>query len=292
MAAHVTYGVAICALLFPFVDELRRQRVIRCWSATILSIMRVRLHVIAPPTGAAARDVVVDALRAGDHRGERGAMVVLNHLSWLDIFVVHAVRPAHFVAKSEITSWPLLGFLVASAGTIFVERGKRHAVRDVNHRVTTLLAEGQLVALFPEGTTGDGERLLAFHANLIQPALDARVPIVVGGLRYRDVEGGPTTATLFTGEITMFESLLRIARRGPLIAELHLLDVVDETDTTRHEVARRARATIAQALGFDDEAREAREGLSTMIVVPGINPARGSAGTRLETLPDPRDELL
>jgi 1-acyl-sn-glycerol-3-phosphate acyltransferase len=288
MAAHVAAGLVLTACLFPFVDKVRRQRVIRHWAATLLTIMRVRLRVIAPPSAVAAREVVVDALR---FQGQ-GAMLLLNHLSWLDIFVIHSVRPAHFVAKAEILRWPLLGFLVASAGTVFVERGRRHAVRDVNHRVATLLGDGELVGLFPEGTTGDGDRLLPFHANLIQPAIDAKASIVVAGLRYRDEDGGPTTATLFTGEITMFESLLRIARRGPLTAELHLLDTI-EANVTRHEVARRARSMIARALGFLDEADEASEELSSVIVVPTpVSPGRGPVDTRREIPPDPRDELL
>jgi 1-acyl-sn-glycerol-3-phosphate acyltransferase len=208
MAIHVMAGLGTVTFVFPFVDERKRRRLVRRWSARLLTVVRVRLQVIGPPAELNMRDIVSNAMRPGG----RGAMLVLNHVSWLDIFVVHSVRPAHFVAKAEISRWPLLGFLVAKSGTIFIERGRRHAVREVNHRVTTLLEDNELVGLFPEGTTGDGERLLPFHANLVQPALDARAPIIIGGLRYRDPDGGPTNATLWTGDTTMFQSLLRIAR--------------------------------------------------------------------------------
>jgi len=252
----------------------------------------VRLRVIR--AHGSARDVapIDEALELGASSATRGAMLVMNHVSWLDIFIVHSLRPAHFVAKAEIARWPLLGFLVGHTGTIFIERGKRHAVREVNHRLATMLRDGELVGMFPEGMTGAGDRLLPFHANLIQPAIDARTAVIVAGVRYREVDGGPTDATLYTAEVNLVQSLMRLARHGPIVAELTLIDALDATGMSRHALGHRARELIGAVLGFDDEAHEIAEELSTVIVVPDVSRASAPAHTAPGMSPDPRDELL
>ena len=122
------------------------------------------------------------------------------------------------------------------------------------------------------------------------------MPIVIAGLRYRDVDGRATTAIDYTGDVTLLQSIVRIARHGPLVAELHLIDALDGGASTRHQVARTARTLIAEALDFDGDAREAAEGVSTVIVVPDDDPvvvaSRGRADGRPGTPFDPRDELL
>jgi 1-acyl-sn-glycerol-3-phosphate acyltransferase len=156
-----------------------------------------------------------------------------------------------------------------------------------------MLRDGELIGMFPEGAVSDGRRLLPFHANLIQPAIEAGVPIVVAGLQYRDLQGRPTSAIDYSGEITMLQSVVRIARHGPLRAELHLIGVIDGRGTTRHEVARKARVMIAGALAFDDDSVEAAEGLSSVVVVDGmVSRDVAMVGTGRGTGPDPRDELL
>ena len=289
VAIHLVRALVIVGGLFPFCSHAKRQRLIRRWSAGVLDVCRIELRVRGPSSGEAARDAVIErVLRPGGG----GAMLVMNHVSWVDIFMVHSLRAARFVAKAEIARWPLLGYLTDRTGALFIERGKRHAVREVNHRAAELLRHGELIGMFPEGTVGDGRRLLPFHANLVQPAIDARVPIVVAGLRYRDLKGRPTAAMDYTGDITLLQSIVRIARHGPLVAELHLIEALDGGVSNRHQVARAARAAIAETLDFDDDAREAAEGVSTVIVVPDDvvvgDAASGRAGPPFDT----RDELL
>ena len=288
---HIATGVVLVAA-FPVLPPSTRLRIVRWWSRCLLAICRVRLRVVAPlPNQTPHASLVVAALAPG----RVGAMLLLNHVSWLDIFVVQSLRPAHFIAKAEIARWPVLGFLTSRTGALFIERGKRHAVRETNHRAARLLTDGGLVCMFPEGTTSDGNRLLPFHGNLIQPAIDAGKPVIVGGLRYRDRHGHASAATLYTGDIDLLRSLLRIVRGGPVFAELRLIDAIETASVTRHAIARQARIAITDALGFDDLAHEAIEGLATMIVVPDASPvSRGFAPTGMEpgTLLDPRDELL
>jgi 1-acyl-sn-glycerol-3-phosphate acyltransferase len=285
---HVILGLLIAATVFPFVDDTRHSRVVRWWARRLLAILRVEVNVFGPNPGTeASPETIEGALRLGGP----GAVLVLNHVSWLDIFIVHAQRPAHFIAKAEISRWPLLGFLVGRSGTIFIERGKRHAVREINHRIASMLEAGHLVGVFPEGTTSDGNRLLPFHANLIQPAINVGVPVVVAGVRYRNLRGGRTNATLYIDDINLLQSLMRIARHGPLRAELHLIDAFDSVGASRHELVRKARGLIADALDLGDSALETAEGMS-ILVVPGIRRASARPGNEPETLFDPRDELL
>ncbi len=293
---HIAVGFAIIAFGFPLMSHAPRQRMIRRWSCRVLAICGVSVRVVWShlESHAAARNTVAAAMRPGG-----GAMLVMNHISWLDIHVVHSQRPARFIAKAEIARWPILGYLTDRTGTIFIERGKRHAVRGANHRAAQLLRDGELVAMFPEGTTSDGDRLLPFHVNLMQSAIDARATIVVAGLRYLDAHGQLTSAASYVGDINLLQSIVRLIRMGPVTAELHLIDAIDVFDgvttATRHQVGRRARALIAEALGFDDESEEAAEGISTVIVVPddrGSSPIVATARMGPETEIDQRDELL
>lgn len=305
---HIALALVIVTLGFPLASHATRQRLIGWWSRRVLAICGMRVRVIGPGDDDALEQAPDDAL---DHSSPRamssqtiidamrpggiGAMLVMNHISWIDIYVVHSVRPARFIAKAEIAKWPVVGYLTERTGTIFIERGRRHAVRDANRRVTELLGAGDLIAMCPEGTTGEGDRLLPFHANLIQPAIDARVPIVVAGLRYLDAHGRRTTAASYVGDLTLFQSMVRIIRARPITAEVHLIAAIDGAAATRHEVGQRARVLIAEALGFDDESEEAAEGISTVIVVPDAPlTERGetNAGRPPETQLDARDELL
>ena len=90
-----------------------------------------------------------------------------THVSWLDIFAFNSVHPVTFIAKSEISKWPIGGLLAKRSGTLFIERGKRHAVRDVIHAAVGVLKTGRCVAVFPEGTTGEGRAPLHFHSNFV-----------------------------------------------------------------------------------------------------------------------------
>ncbi len=290
MALHIVAALLIIACFRRFAPA-STPRLIRWWSGRLLAICGLRLRVVDPTRDSDSPAAL--ALRPGG-----GAMLVLNHVSWADIFVVHAVRPARFVAKAEIAGWPLFGYLTRHSGAIFIERGKRHRVREANLRAAQGLAAGDLVCLFPEGTVSDGRRLLPFHANLIQSAIRAHVPIVVAGIRYLDPRGRPAAAMDFTGDVTMLQSLIRIARHGPIDVELHLIDVLDGAANTRHAVARAARTLIAARFGYDEddeanEAGEAADAWSAVVVADDAGVTRDDAlpGRPPGTPPDPRDEL-
>ena len=244
IAIHLLFGAALLAIVFPFASPRTRERVIRSWSRKLLAICGVLPRV----SGVAS----LEALRSA--RFPR-TMLVMNHISWIDIAVVDSLRPARFVAKSEVRAWPLIGYLCDRTGTIFIERGRRHAVHQANRVVAEVLRSGGLVAVFPEGTTTDGAVLLPFHANLIQAAVDAGVPVRPAALRYFKLDDHGkerfTDAAAYIGETSMVESLRMILRSRPLIADLRLLEPIDTAGLTRHQVANRARRAIAGELGIE-----------------------------------------
>ena len=232
LSLHVLLGLAICALRFPFIDSVRRGRHVRWWSRRLLRLCSVHLHL--PPHAVY----------------EPPALIVANHISWLDILVLNAQHPCQFVAKLEIRGWPFLGWLSHKAGTVFIARGKRSDVRRVFEGLVSTLQGGERVAFFPEGKIGSQGGILPFHANLFEAAIDAKVPVQAYGLRYRTADGHLHTATEFAGDISFITSLLSILRAEPIHAELIAAPLIDSNDLLRRDLARMAQCAVEQALGF------------------------------------------
>jgi len=104
-------------------------------------------------------------------------LLAANHISWLDIVVIHAARHCRFISKADIQHWPVVGTLATGAGTLYIERESRRDAMRVVHHMAERLSLGQVLAVFPEGTTGDGTHVLPFHANLLQAAIAVNAPI-------------------------------------------------------------------------------------------------------------------
>jgi len=241
---HVFHGVALTSAVFPFLAPPRRDAIKRRWSRKLLHLLRVeaRLH------GA------IDA-----HGGN--VLLVANHVSWLDIFVLNAHRPARFVAKSELAGWPLAGRLIRGAGTIFIDRERRHDTRRVNHHAAQALAAGDVVAVFPEGTTTDGATLLRFHASLLQPIVEAQGHVVPVAIRYRSMDGAHSTVPAYVGDESFATSFWRVCGARRLVVEIHAA-----APLTAHGANRR------------DLARAAEEAIRTALALPGAATAPGRSG--------------
>ena len=239
--------------VFPLVGDAGRERLIATWSRWLMRACGAEVRERVAP-GA----VALSAMR-GRHGAGQGRLLLANHVSWLDIFAIDSLAPASFAAKAEIASWPLAGTLVARAGTVFVERGRRHAVHGVIQRMGEKLEAGLRAAVFPEGTTSDGRRLLPFHGNLVQSALNTRSPMVPVGLRYVDPDGEPSHAALYVGDTTFLASLWRVTGHPKLIVEVHVLPGIEpEVGLTRQHAVRIARERLADRLGLplDDSVPE------------------------------------
>ena len=205
---------------------------IKRWSARLLALLNIEarlLGVLDPDAG--------------------NLLIVANHVSWLDIFVLNAQRPARFVAKSELGSWPFAGRLIRGAGTIFIVRKRRRDMRRVNHHAAEALSRGDVVAVFPEGTTTDGTTLLRFHASLLQPIVESHGHVQPVALRYRDARGALSTAPAY-GDETIASSFWRVCGERRLIVEVIASTPISARQLHRRELARQAEGVIRTALAL------------------------------------------
>src|SRR6185437_308568 len=97
-------------------------------------------------------------------------LLVSNHLSYVDILIISSITPAIFVAKREVSGWPVFGPLARMGGTLFVDRGRRTLVGKTTDEIQSALDQGALVVLFPEGTSSNGQTVLPFKSSLLEPA--------------------------------------------------------------------------------------------------------------------------
>ncbi len=265
LALHLLWGAATVAAVYPWAGQRLRRALKRRWSRQLLDALGVKLKIIAAgkvgagdtahkvsPPGKEGLGEVGAKVGAGDTASVPripSGMVVANHVSWLDIFAINAVAPMAFVSKDDVRHWPLIGWLCARTETIFLERGSRAAAQRTRETMLAELKGGAHVAVFPEGTTTAGDRVLPFHAALFQGAVDAQVSVVPLALRYTDAVGNPSRAPAYDGDVSLGQSLLAIVRAGGLCAELRILTPLDSAEADRRHLASRCHHVIAWHLG-------------------------------------------
>ncbi|MYS52430.1 1-acyl-sn-glycerol-3-phosphate acyltransferase, partial [Streptomyces sp. SID6013] len=197
------------AVLAP--SGLRRRlpaALVRNWCRWVVRAAGVRVRV----TGTAAP--------------EGGLLLVANHVSWLDIPLLAAVRPARMLAKSEIRHWPVAGGPAARAGVLFVERDRMRALPHTVDAIARTLGTGAAVAAFPEGSTWCGRARGPFSRAVFQAALDAGVPVQPVRIRYLAGERAVSTTPAFVGADTLLASLWRVASARGLTAEVQVCPAV------------------------------------------------------------------
>lgn len=231
LTLHLLSGMLLAAAALPVLRVGQRDRVIRWWANRLLRVLGVRVQTAMPPSLPG------------------GALLVCNHVSWLDIYLILASCRVHFVSKSEVRRWPVVGWLAHRTGTLFLERGRRADTARINAEMTALLRQGRWVAMFPEGTTSDGRGLRRYLPSLLQPAVALDCPVVPAALRYRDLDGRYSAAPAYVDDISLWNSLKRIVDEPGLVAELHFGPPI-QPDGHRRTLAASAEAATARLLGL------------------------------------------
>ena len=209
-------GFFIAGVVLPFTTQAARLRLISWWCKRLLAAFNIQViskgHI--PPSHALFN-----------------TMFVGNHISWADIHALNSMVPVRFIAKSEIKSWPVFGYLANKANALFIDRSKRHdAARIVNETVQSLEA-GDNLCLFPEGTTTDGTEMKPFKSSLIQAAIQAKATIWPVAIRYPCADGSINTDMAYAGDITLPESLWAALRQKHPVVELTFLQPIPANKT-------------------------------------------------------------
>ncbi|MDE2579678.1 MAG: 1-acyl-sn-glycerol-3-phosphate acyltransferase [Hyphomicrobiales bacterium] len=187
-----------------------------------------------------------------------GALIVANHVSWTDVLALGALTPCRFLARHDVAQWPLIGPLAKANGALFVERGRKRQIPGVNAAMADALARGDSVVLFPEATTGDGTRLLRFHAPHFAAARDllarradlAHVVLAPAALAYTRRNGLPLgragrANVAWHGEKTFAPHLVALVRSGGAECRVTFLQLIEfSRKTDRKAAARAARGAI------------------------------------------------
>lgn len=234
----VLHLVVVCAgavLVAPRLGSRGRRRLVARFAAQTLAILCVRVR-----------------RRGAVPVGDRAALLVANHVSWLDVYALNAVCGSSYVAKAEVRDWPIAGAIVRGFATIFHVRGHRRDAARAKDAVAARLRAGEPVVVFPEGTTTDGTGVLRFHPAFFQAAVDAGVPVQPVAIRYRRPDGERELAAAFVGDMTFVESLRRVLHRPMLDAELVFAPSIPSRGRTRRELAAAAERAVAEALGVAD----------------------------------------
>ena len=235
LALHILLGLPLTLLMINPVSariEMRGERLdhlmIRWWSGTLMGIFGMRVRRYGTPLPGAA-------------------LFVANHVSWIDIVLVHSQRMMGFVAKAEISRWPLVGWVASRGGTIYHHRGNNDSLHGVMHAMVARLQQGLAVGVFPEGKTTRGDAIGTFHARIFQPAVLAGVPAQPVALKY-GLRGDAQTIVAFGEKENFLQNFLRLLGEPGRVAEVHFLDPVAAGEDGRRRMAEACRERISAAM--------------------------------------------
>lgn len=213
-----------------------RARGMMIWARCACWILGIRIH------------------RTGSCPPVKGIFVVSNHSSYLDIIVLGSLFPAVFLAKKEVGSWPLIGWLARLAGTRFVVRESRKSTADALENIKQLLDSGMNVIVFPEATTNDGTMVRDFRSSLFKAPVDMKVPVLPVSVMYSHVNSIAMTPEMLDsvawyGEMDLIPHLWDVlglkridvrVHRGPVIREV----LAEDSSKTRKILAAFAHSEV------------------------------------------------
>ena len=226
-------ALMVMIFCYPFQSQLKRYSYLRIWSERMMTIFKLKIEV------------------TGDiPESFSGLLIMANHVSWLDIFALNYVHPVSFVAKKEIHSWPIMGDMVARAGTVFIDRNDRKDAVRIAKNIAAHMQEGGTVAVFPESTTTDGFTLLPLKAALFEAGIQAQSPIQPVALLFYDENHVRTTLPSYVGETSLLTSLrivMRTMRKG-YIEVRFCPRITTDRDEDRFTLCKKTQTILEEAI--------------------------------------------
>lgn len=173
----------------------------------------------------------------------QAGLLVSNHLSYLDILVLVSLTPAVFVSKSEVKDWPVFGWFARLSGTLFVDRTRRHDVTRMNAEINQALDGGNVVVLFPEGTSWNGKEILPFRSSLLEPIVGAKHRLSISRITYSLEDGTLEDDVCYWGDMTFLPHLLNLMTKRHVQASVNFA-VAEHPAADRKELARQLHAAV------------------------------------------------
>ena len=211
VAMLIAEAAFMAVLVFPWLGQRLQKNYIGFWSRRVLRVFGLTVVLKNP----------------NNHPAQGGYCLVANHVSWIDIQVIHSVVPCRFVTTTEIQGWPIIGRMVRASGALFIDLARiRSSTQQITRDMASLLRKNEVIGFFPEATSTDGVSMLPFKANLFQAAVDTQTSVYPMTLVYKDLQGQRSVAPGFHGEMTLFECMANILRAAPLTVEVGFLPAV------------------------------------------------------------------
>jgi len=205
---HILFVIPLC--VFILISTKRQQeKIIQFWCKRLLSIFEIKVEV--------------QGLNSFLYN-QKQYLMVANHISWMDIIVIQSIKPSIFVAKSDVASWPLFGWVAQMTGTIFIKREKVSDIKKALKKMKRRLIK-RSVCIFPEGTSTNGRYLLPFKSNLFQSSIDTNKSILPLCLRYKQ-KGTYSDKVAFIDDMSLVDSIIKIKKEIDISVEVEVLQPV------------------------------------------------------------------
>ena len=252
LTGKLIHGLILVGIVFPRIRPALRAAVIGQWCREALEILAIRLtmHGDIPPSTV------------------RSVLFVANQVSWLDFLAVNACRPVRFVVKAEVRRWPVIGWLAAKIGTLFLRRTTSRETGRLAARMRSMLLRGRCLTVFPDGTATTGVSVASFHNDLFESAIAAGSPVWPVAIQYRNTDGTPARSVAFVGEQSWFGSILTVLKQPATEACLGFAQPIESTGQDRRTLAARCRAAIERQLADQGTTRPRPE----PVLLPATQP--------------------
>ena len=231
LALKLLKALLLIGVVFPHIRPSERDALIECWCREVLDVLSIRLnlHGETPPERVSS------------------VLFVANHVSWMDVLIINACRRVRFVAKAEVRHWPLVGWMAARTGTLFLKRTSPRELARVTQSVATLLRRGHCIALFPEGTTTDGTALHAFHSGLFESAIAAEALVWPVAITYTRPDGSRDPDIACVGTQSLVSSIVNVLGRPTTQAQVSFSTPVNSATGDRRELTAWCHQAIEQS---------------------------------------------
>ena len=227
---HLFYGF-FQALYILYINDKPKKKYIKNWSRRLLNILKIHLEI----------NQDLKKLLSRKH-----FLIVSNHISWIDIFLINSIFPISFLSKGDVARWPLIGKLTKSADTIYIKRGNKKSLTIASNQIEKKLNKMDSVIFFPEGFATDGSKLLPFKSNFFQTAINTQVDILPIAIKYT-YQDRFSASPSYAGDITLLQSILTLVKNKNLKASIFILPKISSKNN-RKIIANKAREMIYKAL--------------------------------------------